>query len=106
MKNSTRTYWSAVLDDFRRSGLGVRDFCARRGVSVQAFYLRRRQLTSVAPSFIEAGIVPDTPAPDIVIELPSRERVLVPQQASENAVATVLRAISRAAAGGKVGGAA
>jgi len=79
MKNSTRTYWSAVLDDFRRSGLGVRDFCTRRGVSLQAFYLRRRQFASVAPAFIEARIVPDAPAPDIVIELPSRERDLVPQ---------------------------
>lgn len=106
MKNSTRAYWSDLLDDFARSGLGVRDFCTRRGVSVQAFYLRRRQLTSAAPAFIEARIVPDAPAPDIVIELPSRERVLVPQQASENAVATVLRAIAQAAAGGKVGGAA
>jgi len=76
MKNSTRAHWSAVLEDYRRSGLGVQDFCNRRGVSVQAFYLRRRQLTS--------------PAPDIVIELPSRERVLVPQEASEVAVATVL----------------
>jgi|JI10StandDraft_1071094.scaffolds.fasta_scaffold1563857_1 hypothetical protein len=102
MKNSTRTYWSAVLDDFRRSGLGVRDFCTRRGVSLQAFYLRRRQFASVAPAFIEARIVPDAPAPHIVIELPSRERVLVPQQASESAVASVLRAIAQA----KVGGAA
>ena len=79
MKNLTRAQSSVVLDDFRRSGLGVRDFCTRRGVSVQAFYLRRRQLTSVVPAFIEARIVPDAPAPDIVIELPSRERDLVPQ---------------------------
>lgn len=66
----TRTYWSAVLADFHRSGLGVQNLCIRRGVSMQAFYLRRRQLTSVAPAFIEARIVPDATAPDIMIELP------------------------------------
>jgi len=113
MKTSTRAYWSTVLDDFARSGLGVRDFCARRGISVHAFYLRRRQLartstprTSAAGTFFEARIVSDGPTPQITIELPSRERVLVPRDAGENAVAAVLRAIAMASAGGRVGGAA
>ncbi|MCX5691670.1 MAG: hypothetical protein NTV94_18080 [Planctomycetota bacterium] len=113
MKNSTRAYWSTVLDDFARSRLGVRDFCARRGISVNAFYLRRRQLArtstprpSAAGTFIEARIVPDGPAPQIIIELPSRERVLVPREACETFGITVLRAIARASAGGGVGGAA
>jgi hypothetical protein len=103
MKNSTRAYWSTVLDDFARSRLGVRDFCARRGVSVQAFYLRRRQLarTPAPRAFIEARIVNDVPTPLIIIELPSRERVLVPRDAGENAIVTVLRAIARVAAGGE-----
>lgn len=108
MKHSTRSYWSAVLDDFARSGLGVRAFCARRGVSVQAFYLRRRQLARCASprAFIEASILPEMHAPDIVIELPSRERVLVPRDAGEKAVATVLRGIALAAAANHAGGAA
>lgn len=108
MKTSTRAYWSTVLDDFARSRLGVRDFCARRGISVNAFYLRRRQLarTPAPRAFIEARIVNDVPAPQIIIELPSRERVLVPREACETFVITVLRAIARASAGGGVGGAA
>jgi hypothetical protein len=113
MKTSTRAYWATVLDDFARSGLGVRDFCARRGISVNAFYLRRRQLArtstsraSAARTFIEARIVSDGPAPQIIIELPSRERVLVPRDAGENAVAAVLRGIALASAAAGVGGAA
>ena len=108
MKNSTRSYWSAVLDDFARSALGVREFCARRGVSVQAFYLRRRQLARCASprAFIEARIVPEMPAPDIVIELPSRERVLVLREAGEKVVAAVLLGIAMAAAASHAGGAA
>lgn len=107
MKTSTRAYWSTVLDDFARSGLGVSDFCARRGISVNAFYLRRRQLarTPSPRAFIEARIVPDGPAPQIIIELPSRERVLVPRDAGENAVAAVLRGIALASAAGGAGGA-
>ena len=73
---------------------------------VQEFYLRRRQLTSASPAFIEPRAVPDAPAPDIVIELPLRERVRVPREPGEDVLTTVLRAIARAAAQAQFGGAA
>lgn len=73
-------------------------------MALQAFYLRRRQLSSTSQAFIEARIVPDAPAPDIAIELPLRERVPVHRAVGEDAVTTVLRAIARAAAQVQVGG--
>lgn len=92
MMNSTRDRWAAIFDDFRSSGLPVRDFCERRGVSTTAFYLRRRQLAP--PAFVEARIVDDATA-DIVVELASREVVRVPRGVNEDALVVVLRAIAR-----------
>lgn len=49
MANSKRSvekeqFWRLVLDEHRRSGLSVRAFCQREGVSEPSFYAWRREI--------------------------------------------------------------
>jgi transposase len=37
-------HWRRLIEDWRSSGLTVRSFCARRGVSEPSFYAWRRRL--------------------------------------------------------------
>jgi transposase len=37
-------FWRAMLQRWRQSGLSVRDFCARRGLTQPSFYAWRRTL--------------------------------------------------------------
>jgi hypothetical protein len=41
-------HWRQLLCSFSTSGLGVREFCARHGISQAHFYSRRRQLAARA----------------------------------------------------------
>ncbi|MEY3230592.1 MAG: hypothetical protein RL689_681, partial [Planctomycetota bacterium] len=38
MTPSTRARWASVLADLERSGLSVREFCDRRGISAPVLY--------------------------------------------------------------------
>ena len=37
-------YWRLVMEEFRGSGLGVREFCRREGLRESSFYAWRREL--------------------------------------------------------------
>ena len=92
MTPSTRARWAAVLDDFERSGLCVREFCDRRGISAPMLYRRRRELAATA--FVEARVAMGTPSAPIVVELPTRELLRVPADACPRTLAAILHAIA------------
>ena len=94
MTPSTRARWACVLADLERSGLSVREFCDRRGISAPVLYRRRRELA--APAFVEARVATSPhgpPAAPIVVELPTRELLRVPADACPRTLAAVLHAI-------------
>ena len=95
MTPSTRARWAAVLADFERSGLCVREFCDRRGISAPMLYRRRRDLA--APAFVEARVAMSPHGPSaapIVVELPTRELLRVPANACPRTLAAILHAIA------------
>jgi hypothetical protein len=92
MTPSTRARWAAVLVDFERSGLCVREFCDRRGISAPMLYRRRRELA--APAFVEARVAMSPPPAPIVVELPTRELLRVPVNACPRTLAAILHAIA------------
>src|SRR4051812_49692087 len=70
------TRWSALLSDFRRSGLTHAEFCRRRGLSIHSFRKHLYQpptpkpthpglpaVASVAPPFVPRAIPPHPPPP-------------------------------------------
>jgi transposase-like protein len=72
-------HWRQLLRSFATSGLSVREFCARHGVSQAHFYARRRQLAARAglaaplsrprnePLFVPLRVRDeDAKAPDVV----------------------------------------
>ena len=92
MTPSTRARWAAVLADFERSGLCVREFCDRRGISAPMLYRRRRELA--APASVEARVAMSPPTAPIVVELPTRELLRVPADACPRTLAAILHAIA------------
>lgn len=65
MAQSARaSYWSAIIADFRRSGLTHVEFCRRRQISVHAFrhwlYRHRSDLPSTSSA---SGSTPTVPGP-------------------------------------------
>jgi len=42
--DAARERWARIVADWRRSGLGVRAFCRKRGVGEHGFYAWRRRL--------------------------------------------------------------
>jgi hypothetical protein len=80
--------WSAILDDFRRSGLTHAEFCQRRDISIHSFrkhlYAARTSkpaLTTARPSptnspdFLPVTTLPD-PTPPIVANPQALELIL------------------------------
>jgi transposase-like protein len=60
---SAEARWRSVFDDWRRSGLGVRAFCRRRGVSEHSFYVWRKRLAdSDEPTFLPVRVVEEPKA--------------------------------------------
>ena len=56
--------WQRWIDQWRASGLGVRDFCARHRLPTPTFYTWRRRLQRRAAeqaSFLPVQVVADTP---------------------------------------------
>ena len=58
--------WRRWLDQWRASGLSVRDFCARHRLPTPTFYAWRRRLQPRAaeqPPFLPVQVVADVPPP-------------------------------------------
>jgi len=50
-----RAQWSASLRDFASSGLGIREFCRRRGLSEPRFYFWRKRLSEPSATLAPAN---------------------------------------------------
>ncbi len=76
-----RERWVGIVEEQRRSGLGVRAFCRKQGVSEHSFYAWRRRLHGTRPARStaakEPGFLPvrvvsrGAPRSGIEIEFPS-----------------------------------
>jgi transposase-like protein len=61
--------WRSVLSDWGRSGLGVREFCRKRGISEHSFYVWRKRLEDAdEPEFLPVRVV-ETPNASIEIRV-------------------------------------
>ncbi len=57
-------HWRQRIRDWQRSGLSIRDFCGRRGLSQPSFYAWRRELQrrdSEKPLFVPIHLQADDP---------------------------------------------
>lgn len=63
------TFWQHQLHLWRRSGLSVRRFCARHGLSEPSFYFWRRRLEPKHPAFLPVRVVADTAPSSIPVEV-------------------------------------
>ena len=59
---ATERFWRAAVRQWRGSGLSVRAYCEKYGLSEPSFYAWRRRLTDAAaatPPFVRVKVVPD-----------------------------------------------
>ena len=74
---AARDLWARIVADWRRSGLGVRAFCRKRGVGEHSFYAWRRRLrdggrAAAKPGFLPVRVVSrGAPQGGIEIEFPT-----------------------------------
>ena len=95
---SRRERWQRVLTLQRASGLSIKAFCVREGVSYQSFFLwKRRFRDEVADSkvtFAPVHVVTEEPGPaecgHLEIELPAGPRIHVRGRVDRQALAEVL----------------
>lgn len=82
-RRRTEPEWRAILERFEASGLSVREYCAREGVSESSLQRWRRQVRSPASRFVELAAPPSSNAAatheawTIELELPSGVRLRV-----------------------------
>ena len=104
--------WRARLVRFQDSGLTVRAFCQREGVSVSNFHAWKRRLgigkktpssrrgtpgrLGAEPLFVPVNLNPGVLALDVRIALPGGAVVHVPLEADERVLALVIEAAVRA----------
>lgn len=73
--------WRQWLDAWRRSGLSVRAFCARHGLSQPSFYAWRRELArrdAAQPAFVPVQIVAEASAAEpLAVVLPGGRTIRV-----------------------------
>jgi hypothetical protein len=79
--------WQRWIQQWRTSGLTIRAFCLRRGLSQPAFYRWRRVLADRGvrpradaddlPLFVPVDLEPSGPTPTIEVLLPRGQRVAV-----------------------------
>ena len=89
-RNSERErVWRATMSRWRASGLSIRAFCQRHGLTQSAFYFWRRELRErdaagagptgrgAAPTFVPVTVIPSTTAA-IEVRCPSGHIVTLP----------------------------
>jgi transposase-like protein len=89
-----RERWETIIGEQRRSGLGVRAFCRKRGVNEHSFYVWRRKLRDGKPAapkeagFLPVRVVSRGPAPvGIEIEFPTGHVIRAGADADPEALA-------------------
>jgi hypothetical protein len=109
---SRREHWQQVLARQRASGLSIKAFCARDGVSYQSFFLWKRKfageaaagaLTREKVTFAPVTVVSEaamhSPGGHIEIELPGDRRVRVQGPVDKQALSDVLAVLGAGRAG-------
>jgi hypothetical protein len=96
-----RAAWMRVLDHWRRSGLGVMEFCRRHHLSHKRFFKWRQKLTpALRPAdggFVEIQATVDPrPASCLEVEL-GVARVRLPYDGSPGHLIQILQAVREAA---------
>jgi transposase len=94
--------WRQVIEGHRRSGLSIRAYCRRRGVSEPSFYFWRRELGSRVQAkrtrsacFAPVRVVTPMPQGLIEVVLPDDITVRVSAGADETTLAAVMQALRR-----------
>lgn len=104
--------WRKRLVRFHDSGMTVRAFCQREGVSVSNFHAWKKRLgigketsssrrlppggSGAEPLFVPVSLAPRTSASEVRIVLPGGAVVHVPLEADERVLAFVIEAAMRA----------
>jgi transposase-like protein len=79
-------FWRGTMSAWRSSGLSVREFCERRGLTETAFYFWRKELRRregerpcrpVSPTFVPVTLLA-TPAIAVKVRCPSGHVVTLP----------------------------
>jgi hypothetical protein len=110
-------YWRLVMEEFRGSGLGVREFCRREGLRESSFYAWRRELgnrdaqrlarpkvsrpnrngkqaqKSATSALVEVVTRPTARSQAIEIETPAGYTIRLGQEADRELVASVLASV-------------
>jgi transposase len=103
---SRRERWQRILTQQRRSGLSIKAFCGREGVSYQSFFLWKRKLANVAAqpglaqekvTFVPVTVLPQVASGRIEIELPGQLRVCVHGPVDRQLLADVLAVLGAVA---------
>ena len=55
--------WKAILEEYRRGGVGRKDFCAGRGIKVSTFDYWQNRLRKVGSKPAEVVKITEVPAP-------------------------------------------
>lgn len=100
---SSETLWGGRVAAQARSGLSAYAYCAQQGFSPKSFYAWRRRLKQDKPAKQPPLFVPvelpaeSTPTGNLRIELPGGAVLVLPPDASQERIVTVLRAVLEAA---------
>ena len=58
MKKRSKAEWLELFEEHSISGLSAAEFCRRKQLNPKYFSLRRRELSSVKPAFVEVTASP------------------------------------------------
>src|SRR5690348_4116169 len=90
-----REDWQQPIEEYKQSGLTVKAFCQKHGVSEALFYSWRKRVAENLPArfawVATNGVVADLPAPRALqLVLASGERLEIPAGTDEATLRTVL----------------
>ena len=103
-KASRPAFWQEVVTRQRASGLSIKAFCEREGVSYQSFFIWKRRLgliategpaiVAFAPVRVQPEVAPEAAAGGIEILLPRDRRVRLTGTVDPQQLAAVLAALA------------
>ena len=74
-------FWRRTFRSWQAGGLGVRAFCAERGLAESAFYFWRQELrrrdAAARPAFVPVTVVPVPAAVTVEVRCPSGHTVVL-----------------------------
>lgn len=92
-------HWRRVIEDWRRSGQTVAEFCRRRRIASPTFYVWRQRLGNVSPSsrpspaFLPVHVVPGSARPVLELALRGGRMLRLHGDITPEIVAGLVRAL-------------